>query len=113
MKMTADEVITNMVNRAGNDFDPLLLKVYINTIGIYPIGSVVQLNTEEVAIVSRNNPSDPEHPEVKIIADRDGLKSEVKMIDLSSNQAADIHIKKIIDEEKYNINPANYIDFGE
>ena len=113
VKMTADEVITNMVNRAGSDFDPLLLKVFINTIGIYPIGSVVQLNTEEVAIVSRNNPSNPEHPEVKIIADRDGLKSEVRMIDLSSNQAADIHIKKIIDEEKYNINPANYIDFGE
>ena len=110
---TADEVITTMINRAGIDFDPLLLKVFINTIGIYPIGSVVRLNTDEIAIVSRNNPDDIEKPEVKVIADRNGMISEVKIIDLSSDETAEIRVENIVDGEKYNINPANYIDFGE
>jgi len=109
---TADEVITNMINRASTDFNSLLLKVFINTIGIYPIGSVVRLNTDEIAIVSRNNPDDIENPEVKVIADRNGLKSDVKIIDLSSDEATDVHIQNIVDGEKHNINPANFIDLG-
>jgi HD-GYP domain-containing protein (c-di-GMP phosphodiesterase class II) len=111
-KRTADQVITNMVNRAGTDFNPLLLKVFINSIGIYPIGSVVMLNTDEVAIVSRTNPEDLENPEVKVIADRNGLKSDVRILDLSSEQASDIHIQSLLDSEKYNINPADFIDLG-
>jgi HD-GYP domain-containing protein (c-di-GMP phosphodiesterase class II) len=111
-RMAGDEVITNMVNRAGGDFNPLVLKVFINTIGIYPVGSVVRLNTNEIAIVSRTNPNDLVKPEVKIIADRDGLKPELKIIDLSSEQAANIHIAGVIDGDKYNIDPANFIDLG-
>jgi HD-GYP domain-containing protein (c-di-GMP phosphodiesterase class II) len=111
-RMAGDEVITNMVNRAGSDFNPLLLKVFINTIGIYPVGSVVRLNTNEIAIVSRTNPNDLVKPEVKIIADRDGLKPELKIIDLSTEEAANIHIAGVIDGDKYHIDAANYIDLG-
>lgn len=111
-RMSGDEVITNMVNRAGSDFNPLLLKVFINTMGIYPVGSVIRLNTDEIAIVSRTNPHDLEKPEVKVIADRNGPMPEVKIIDLSSAEAADVKIKTVIDGEKYDIDPANYIDLG-
>lgn len=111
-KNTADQVITNMVNRANTDFNPLLLKVFINTIGIYPIGSVVRLSNDELAIVSRTNPDDLENPQVKVIADRNGLKSEVNILDLSSEQASDIHIQSLLDGDKYNINPADFIDLG-
>jgi HD-GYP domain-containing protein (c-di-GMP phosphodiesterase class II) len=111
-RMSGDEVITNMVNRAGKDFNPLLLKVFINVIGVFPVGSVVRLNNDEVAIVSRNNPDNLESPEVKIIADRDGLKDEIKIIDLSKESTDGIKIKSVIDGDKYNIDPANYIDLG-
>jgi len=111
-RMSGDEVITNMVNRSGSDFNPLLLKAFINVIGIYPIGSVVRLNNDQVAIVSRTNPNDLENPEVKIIADRAGLKSEVTVIDLSKEESSGIHIKSVINGEKYNIDPANFIDMG-
>jgi HD-GYP domain-containing protein (c-di-GMP phosphodiesterase class II) len=111
-RMSGDEVITNMVNRSGSDFNPLLLKAFINVIGIYPIGSVVRLNNDQVAIVSRTNPDNLENPEVRIIADRTGLKPEVTVIDLSKEEASGIHIQSVIDGEKYNIDPANFIDLG-
>lgn len=112
-KRTADEVITNMINRAVTDYNPLLLKVFVNAIGIYPIGSVVRLNTDEVAIVSRNNPDNLEKPEIKIIAGREGEKSDVKIIDLSKEESSKIYIQSVIDGDKYNIDPANYFDLGE
>lgn len=111
-RLSGDEVITNLVNRAGTDFNPLLVKVFINTIGIYPVGSVVQLNNDEIAIVSRTNADILEKPEVKIIADRDGPKSEIKIIDLSKEEASGLYIKSVIDGDKYKIDPAAFIDFG-
>ena len=105
-----DEAITNMVNRIDKTFDPLLLKVFINTMGIYPVGTVVALSSNEIGIVSRNNPNDFERPEVKIIANETGLfeLNEVKVIDLSKESG--IKVSKIIDDDKYNIDIAAYLD---
>jgi HD-GYP domain-containing protein (c-di-GMP phosphodiesterase class II) len=111
-RMSGDEVVTNLINRAGTDFNPLLLKVFINVIGVFPVGSVVRLSNNEVAVVSRNNPNDLEKPEVKVIADKDGIKEEIKVVDLSKETTRGIRIRSVIDGEKYNIDPANYIDLG-
>lgn len=111
-RMSGDEVITNMVNRAGTDFNPLLLKMFISVIGVFPVGSVVRLSNDDLAIVTRTNPDDLENPEVKIIADKSGLKEQVEIIDLSKETADGIKIHSIIDGDKYNIDPADFIDFG-
>ncbi len=107
-----DEAITSMVNRVDKTFDPLLLKIFINTLGIYPVGTVVALSTHEIGIISRNNPNDLERPEVKIIANQEGLleTNEVKVIDLSKESG--IKVNKIIDEDKYNIDIATYLNAG-
>jgi HD-GYP domain-containing protein (c-di-GMP phosphodiesterase class II) len=107
-----DEAITSMANRVEKAFDPLLLKIFINTLGIYPVGTVVALSSNEIGIVARNNPNDLERPEVKIIANQDGLFeiNEVKVIDLSEER--DLKVTKVIDDDKYNIDVANYIEIG-
>jgi len=109
-KNLPDEVITSMANRAGTTFDPILLKVFINALGIYPVGAVVALSSNQVGIVTRSNPKDPENPKVKIVADESGLlgTDEVKVIDLSKE--AGINVTRVIDGDKYNINNANYLD---
>lgn len=109
-KNLPDEVVTNMVNRAGKGFDPILLKVFVNAMGIYPVGTVVALSSNQVGIVTKNNPKDPENPKVKIVADQGGLLQldKVKVIDLSKE--SDIIVTRMIDGDKYNINHANYLD---
>ena len=111
-KILADEVITNMVNRAGKDFDPLLLKIFVNAIGIYPVGTVVTMSNKEIGIVSGNNPSDPENPKVKVIGDENGLfePGNVKVIDLSEEPG--ISITRMLDGDEYNIDNAEYLDIG-
>jgi HD-GYP domain-containing protein (c-di-GMP phosphodiesterase class II) len=111
-RLLPDEAITNLVNRVDKSFDPLLLKVFINTLGIFPVGTVVMLSTKEIGIVARNNPNDLERPEVKVIASEDGALeiNEVKVIDLS--QESSVKVTKIIDDDKYKIDIANYIDVG-
>jgi HD-GYP domain-containing protein (c-di-GMP phosphodiesterase class II) len=109
-KNLPDEVVTSMINRAGKSFDPMLLKIFVNALGVYPVGTVVALSSNQVGIVTKSNPQNPEKPKVKIVADGNGLLEldEVKVIDLSKE--ADINVTRMIDGEKYNINNANYLD---
>lgn len=110
-KSLPDEVITNMVNRIGTAFDPLLLKIFVNAMGVYPVGTVVTTSTNEIGIVARNNPSDPEKPQIKIIGNQDGMfdESSIKVIDLSKEPG--IRITKMVDGEEFKIDNAQYLDF--
>jgi HD-GYP domain-containing protein (c-di-GMP phosphodiesterase class II) len=40
-----------MFDRAGKDFDPTLIKVFINIMGVYPVGTLMKLDTGELALV--------------------------------------------------------------
>jgi hypothetical protein len=40
-----------MFDRAGQHFDPILIKVFINILGIYPVGTLLRLDTGELALV--------------------------------------------------------------
>ncbi len=48
---TPDEALRRMWSERGKSFDTLLLKSFINMMGIYPIGSIVELNTGEIGLV--------------------------------------------------------------
>jgi hypothetical protein len=99
-----------MVNRAGKSFDSLLLKVFINAIGIYPVGAVVALSSKEVGIIAKTNPENPEQPKVKVVGNENGLYDlgNVKVVDLSED--TDLKVTKLVDGDKYDINNANYLE---
>jgi len=42
----SEKILGLMLERAGKDFDPALVKVFINMIGIFPLGTLVLLNTK-------------------------------------------------------------------
>ncbi len=56
----------------GRRFDPEILKVFIRTMGLYPLGSVVLLNNSAVGRVIAVNESAPLRPKVKIMIDETG-----------------------------------------
>jgi HD-GYP domain-containing protein (c-di-GMP phosphodiesterase class II) len=49
------EAIEELWSLAGRHFDPALLKIFISTVGVFPVGSLVQLNTGEIAMVLKNS----------------------------------------------------------
>jgi HD-GYP domain-containing protein (c-di-GMP phosphodiesterase class II) len=46
-----DEALRKMWSEVGKSFDPILLKSFIRMMGIYPIGSIVELNDGSFALV--------------------------------------------------------------
>lgn len=57
---------------AGTDLDPDLVKIFVDLMGIHPVGSFVRLDTNELAIVSRVNPEQPLLPTVKVVFTAEG-----------------------------------------
>jgi putative nucleotidyltransferase with HDIG domain len=53
--LTPTKAISVVLENSGTLFDPFLVKVFIQAIGIYPTGSVVELNTGQRAVVVKQN----------------------------------------------------------
>ena len=96
LPLQAMQEILNKKNALGQR----LIKVLIEKIGIYPIGSLVELNTKETAEVIKLNHSVYLRPvaQVKIIRDADGKKpKQAKILDLTAHSS--IYIKKVMLEK--------------
>jgi HD-GYP domain-containing protein (c-di-GMP phosphodiesterase class II) len=111
--LTPDEALRRMLGEEGKTFDPLLLKVFINMLGIYPAGSVVIMDTGEVGVVMKANPLGLSRPEVAIIADKSGKKEKIELADLTKiDEVTGKHnrtILKTIDPRQYDLDIARYI----
>ena len=88
-------------------FDPILVKTFIQVVGIYPIGSCLELNSGEIGVVMRQNPGYLDLPIVKIVVDKNQKRNDGRMIDLSYER--NVEIVKPIYPQKYNINIAEYL----
>src|SRR5437660_9426958 len=70
--LPTERIRSIMGEQTNPAFNPLLLKRFVNLMGLFPVGNLVRLNTEELAIVTAEHPVDPFRPQVKIISDSKG-----------------------------------------
>lgn len=107
-----DKALQYMLERAGKAFDPVLLKVFINSVGIFPIGTLVLLDTKELGVVVQANPSLLDRPKVKLLTNRSGDEIDGEVVDLAGIDARTNRFRrsivKAIDSTKYNIDTARY-----
>jgi putative nucleotidyltransferase with HDIG domain len=68
-----------MAQKDNPQFNRVLLRGFVNLMGLFPIGTIVRLNTEEVAVVTAEHPEDPFRPQVKVLFDTlgDPLESPI------------------------------------
>jgi len=67
-------------------FAPSIVKIFLDEITLYPIGSYVRLNNKAIGIVVETNPSNPLKPTIRIVVDGHGNRvSEEKLINLAGN----------------------------
>jgi hypothetical protein len=79
-----------MFDRAGKDFDPTLIKVFINILGVYPIGTLLRLDTDELAlVVSSPSRTFSKRPLVCVLEkESDGSYNKKEIINLDERDTA-------------------------
>src|SRR6185503_15775017 len=81
--------ISNLYKWRGVFFDPGLVEQFIRFIGIFPVGSLVELNSGEVGVVISQNPEERLKPRVMVIRDAKGIELRPqKLLDLSRSPKA-------------------------
>ena len=94
--------------------DQIVVKAFINLLGIYPVGTLVVLDTFELAIVYAANPRLDvlSRPIVKIVSDAQGnMLHPAPEADLAQTDAVGDYPRTIIktaDSERYGINVGDY-----
>ena len=74
--LPSDRIKAIMGKKDDPAFNQRLLRRFINLIGLFPVGTLVRLNTEEVGVVTHEHPTDPFRPQVKVVRDREGRELE-------------------------------------
>jgi hypothetical protein len=111
---TRAEALSLMLEQSGTEFNPVILKAFVNMMGVFPIGSLVALTSGEIGIVHDINP-EPKlmlRPSVKLITDTEGNKIDGEVVDLAERDPETNRFRRTIatplDPAKYGIEVADY-----
>ncbi|HVP90754.1 MAG TPA: HD-GYP domain-containing protein [Terriglobales bacterium] len=111
---TRTEALGLMLEQSGTEFNPAILKAFVNLMGVYPIGTMVALSTGELGIVADINPDAKLmlRPKVKLIADVGGNLVDGDTVDLSDRNPDTGKfprtIVKVLDPTAYGIEVSDY-----
>jgi HD-GYP domain-containing protein (c-di-GMP phosphodiesterase class II) len=98
--LSPDRALGYMFDRAGKDYDPILIKVFINIMGVYPVGTLMKLETGELALVVSSPSRDfAKRPLVCILEKEDGgtyKKKEIINLDERDPETGN-YVREIIE----------------
>jgi putative nucleotidyltransferase with HDIG domain len=106
--------IRSIMGEQGNPaFNQALLKRFVNLMGLFPVGTLVRMNTDEVAVVTLEHPTDPFRPQVKIVIDRAGALIEDPRLantwDRDDRGEYPYAVVGAVDPDTADIDPLNYL----
>ena len=82
---------------------------FVQCVGIYPVGTTVQLNSGEIGVVTEVNHASLIHPVISLAVDKRGSPLPVRRtIDLSEENNRHIEIVGIVSSRNYNLNPGSF-----
>lgn len=104
--MPPTEALRKLLEWSSNHFEPRLVQAFIRSVGIYPTGALVRLESRRLAVVQAQNADKPTLPRVKVIFHTAGHYLQPEDLDLRRSQ------DRIVGHEDFaawNIDPARWL----
>lgn len=96
-----DEAMSLLVKSAGASLDPVLVRLFVRMMGVYPARSAVRLSDGRLGVVVSPSFTDPVRPLVRVIADEAGARIEPVDVDLTQHRG--LGIQGCIDPRLLNV----------
>jgi len=110
--MAPDKALSVMMEGTGKKNDPLLSKFFVNMVGVFPVGTLVMIDTKELGLVYESEVVFADRPRVLIIVDNTGERVRGPVVDLTEKDETGKYYRSIVktlDPNKYNVNLAEYL----
>ena len=106
--------IRSIMGEQGNPaFNQILLKRFVNLMGLFPVGNLVRLSGDELAVVTAEHPTDPFRPQVKILTDKTGAMLEEPVLantwERDSRGEHPYAVVEAVDPESVDIDPLKFL----
>lgn len=105
-----------LANLAGSQLDQVLVFKFIESLGVYPPGCLVELTNGAIAIVVEVNDAFKLRPKIIIIVDEDKCPAEEQVLDLAEmikDKRGNVYtIRGIVKAQDWNIDASKYYQQG-
>ena len=109
----SERVLAVLKRDDGSHFDRHLVRRFVQLLGVYPPGTLVKLNTNEVGVVMRVHAPDPFRPRVKVLFDKEGRRYDTPLeMDLWEKNAEGSPVGTVVapaEESEFGIDPLNFL----
>lgn len=118
---TSATALKILYENSGSQFDPKLVVKFIECIGIYPPGALVEMVSGEVGVVLSVEPENRLLPKVALLLDENKLPMQQRIVDLKAQREAEAEkqhrIKTVLMDGAYGLDLAEFtkanVDLGE
>ena len=108
--MEPPAALTKLFEWSDHHFDPELVQHFIQAIGIYPVGSLVRLASERLAVVIEQGAHGLLFPKVRVVYDiQRGRRITPVDLDLSDPETGGDSIVRNEDPDIWKLNPFEYL----
>ena len=97
-----------MLQQESPAYDATLLRRFVNLVGLYPVGTLVRLDSEEVGVVTKEHPADPFRPQVKVLLDRQGAIHEQHVL-VNTWERDALAVVEAVDPDTVPLDPLTYL----
>jgi putative nucleotidyltransferase with HDIG domain len=105
--------LKRMYEWRGSAFHPKLIEQFIQCLGIYPVGSVVQLNSGEIGVVAALNRLRRLKPRVVLVSRPDNTPypnmPAVNLANRTNRDGQPCEVERVLDTDATGINPAYFL----
>jgi HD-GYP domain-containing protein (c-di-GMP phosphodiesterase class II) len=99
--VTPYQALGMMLGPLRRSFDPVMLWALVQSVGLYPPGSMVELSDGMIALVLGPNPNDVERPNVKVVARADQRRITPEEALEHRPLSKELTIKRVLKSEEY------------
>lgn len=98
------EALEELHGLRGKQFNPVLMEQFVQCVGLYPIGTLVELNNGEVAVVIQQNRVKRAKPRLVMMLDAEKVQvREYRVVDLRDEKNTYLHIAKALPNNAYGL----------
>ena len=89
-----------MFDQSGSQFDPALVAAFVHTVGVYPVGTLVMLESRHLAVVEQQHADNLLSPVVRVIYHA-GRRQYVEPVEVDLARKVGNHYGQIVGAESY------------
>jgi HD-GYP domain-containing protein (c-di-GMP phosphodiesterase class II) len=104
--LSPDRAVMRLLDEAGTALDPFFTRLFVRSLGVFPVGCLVRLSDHSVGVVCARG-DEPLTPTVRLVFGPDGIRLEAPHdVDLAGDER---DVVEVVDPEGLGIAVADYL----